>query len=199
VNQALAIFAGGPFWALEAAFEGRPGVVEAVAGYTGGRAPPRSYAEVVEGGTGHCLAVAVLYDKRRTRFGNLVDIYWRAIDPTARNRQFSDTGAEFRTVIFWKDSAQKAAAEASLRKPPRPFGGGPLPGPVTVAVEKAMPFYPAEPAHQDYHRKYPGRYRMWLRVSGREEGLQSIWGGGGGSGAGGGAGAHSSRSRRDSQ
>lgn len=170
---AKARFAGGSFWALEAAFESLPGVKAAVPGYAGPPDSALTYDKVIEGGTGHVLAVEVHYDPEKIRYSRLVDFYWRQVDPQAVNRQFADSGSQFRTVIFWGDSAQKRDAEASLRRVQR---GGRFRRPIAVVLEPAGNFIPAEAAHQDYHRKHAGRYQAWLRFSGRKAALDSIWG-----------------------
>lgn len=170
---AKATFAGGPFWALEAAFESLPGVQAAIPGYVG---PPDStldYDKVIEGGTGHVLAVEVQYDPKRIKYAKLADIFWRQIDPLAVNRQFADTGTQFRTVIYHLHPAQKQDAEASLIRLQR---GGRFKKPIATAIEPAGNFIPAEASQQDYHRKNAGRYQAWLRFSGRKAALDSIWG-----------------------
>lgn len=174
-----ASFAGGPFWALEAAFEAYPGVHSVVTGYAlipghkGAVDSHPDYEKVVEGGTGYCLAVEVRYDPKKVRYANLAHFYWRNIDPLAYNRQFSDSGEQFRTALFYRDSAQKRDATASLIRLQR---GGRFKGPIAAVVEPAGTFLPAEEAQQDYYRKHPGRYRAWLKLSRREEVLERIWG-----------------------
>lgn len=170
---AKATFAGGPFWALEAAFESLPGVEGAMSGYVGPPDSSLAYDKVIEGGTGHVLAVEVRFDPKRVKYAKLVDHYWRQIDPLAVDRQFADSGRQFRTVIYYLDSAQKRDAEASFRRLQR---GGRFQQPLAVALEPAGNFIPAEEAQQDYHRKNAGRYRAWVRFSGRQAALDSIWG-----------------------
>jgi peptide-methionine (S)-S-oxide reductase len=170
---ARALFAGGPFWALEAAFESLPGVRAAVPGYAGPPDSTLTYAKVIEGGTGHVLAVEVRFDPAKIAYAKLVDRYWRQIDPLAVNRQFGDSGSQFRTVIYYRDSAQKRDAEASLRRLER---GGRFRKPIAVALAPAGNFIPAEEAQQDYHARNAGRYQAWLRFSGRQAALDSIWG-----------------------
>lgn len=171
-----AVFAGGPFWALEAAFEGQPGVKAAVAGYMGPPDSTLSYAQVIEGGTDHVLAVEVHYDPKQIKYPSLIDLFMRQIDPVAVDRQFADSGSQFRTVIYHRDSAQKRDAGSALRRLQR---GGRFQLPLAVALEPAGNFIPAEDAQQDYHKRNAGRYRTWLRFSGRQAALDSIWGTGG--------------------
>lgn len=167
-----AYFAGGPFWALEAAFESQDGVQAAIVGYMGGAEANPAYDAVIEGGTGHFLVVAVRYDARRVAYGKLADIYWRHVDPLGRDRQFLDSGYQFRTALLYRDSAQKREALASRERARR---RGRFTDSLAVAVEPAGAFLRAEEAQQDYHRKHPGRYRAWLKFSGREAALRRIW------------------------
>lgn len=172
-----AYFAGGPFWALEAAFESQPGVQAAIVGYMGTAdtipVPVPAYDEVIGGGTGLFLAVAVRYDSRKLSYRRLADIYWRNIDPLSRDRQFLDSGYQFRTALLYRNPAQKREALASRDRARR---RGRFRDSLVVAIEPAGIFLPAEESRQDYHRKHPGRYRAWVRFSGREAGLRRIWG-----------------------
>lgn len=173
VSSAVATFAGGPFWALEAAFEGQSGVLSVTTGYMGGTDTNPTYDEVIEGGAGHTLAVEVRFDPKKTRYSRLVDFYWRQIDPLAVNRQFADSGTAFRTVIYYRDEAQKRDAEMSMRRLQR---GGRFKSPIATVMEPVGKFIPAEESQQDYYRKNPGRYEAWLNFSGREAALNRIWG-----------------------
>jgi peptide-methionine (S)-S-oxide reductase len=171
---ARAYFAGGPFWALEAALEAVPGVKQVFTGYMGGQDTLPTYDKVVEGAGGHALAVEVLYDAKKTRYAKIAEAYWRQIDPLSLNRQFSDSGTQFRTVLFYRDSAQKQDAEMSLRRLQR---GGRFKKPIAAAIEPFPGrFFPAEEQQQDYARKNIRRYEAWLRFSGRKAALDSIWG-----------------------
>lgn len=168
-----AYFAGGPFWALEEAFEKRPGVLAVTTGYMGGVDSAPTYAKVIEGGSGHFLAVAVAFDPKQVSYAKLADFYWRQIDPLTQDRQFADSGRAFHTALLFSDSAQKRDAEASLKRLQR---GGRFKKPVAAAVEPAGRFFPAEADQQDYHKRSAGRYRAWLKFSGRQAALDSIWG-----------------------
>ena len=145
----------------------------AVPGYVGPPDSTLTYDKAIEGGTGHVLAVEVRYDPKRITYARLVDFYWRQIDPLAVNRQFADTGSQFRTVIYYLDPSQKQDADASLR---RLQGGGRFKRPIAAVLEPAGNFIPAEAEQQDYHKRNAGRYRAWLRFSGRKAALDSIWG-----------------------
>jgi methionine-S-sulfoxide reductase len=109
-----AIFAGGCFWCIEADFEKLPGVLAAEAGYTAGRTVNPSYEQVSSGNTGHTEAVRVSYDPQKVSYGQLLDYFWRHIDPTVKNRQFCDIGSQYRSGIYWRNESNgkrpKAAA-----------------------------------------------------------------------------------------
>lgn len=171
---AVATFAGGPFWGLEAALEAVPGVRAVVTGYLGGADSAPTYDKVVEGDGGQVLAVEVHYDPKQVRYLKLAEVFWRQIDPLTQDRQFNDTGPQYHTALYWRDSAQKRDAEASLIRLQR---GGRFKKPIAAAVEPLeAEFHPAEEAQQDYYRKHPGRYRAWMDFSGRRKTLDSIWG-----------------------
>lgn len=146
---AMATFAGGCFWCMEAVFEQIPGVLRVTSGYTGGRVENPDYKQVCHGGTGHAEAIRIEYDPAKTRYEQLLDVFWSAHDPTQLNRQGNDIGEQYRSVIYAHDDAQFAAAEASLRRIQAALGPGKK---VVTAVERAGPFYEAEGYHQDYYR-----------------------------------------------
>ncbi len=169
-----ATFAGGCFWCMEAAFEEVPGVIEAVSGYTGGTTKNPTYEEVSSGTTGHVEAVRVTFDPARVTYAQLLDVFWRHIDPTDDGGQFVDRGSQYRSGIFYHSEEQRKLAEASraaLEKSGR-FGK-----PVVTRIAKAGAFYPAEDYHQGYSRKNPVRYRIYSRNSGRPRYLEEVWGG----------------------
>jgi len=169
---ATAVFAGGCFWCLEADFEKLPGVIGAESGYTGGKTPNPTYHEVSAGGTGHAEAVRVSYDPAKLRYQQLVDYFWRHIDPAAKDRQFCDAGTQYRSAIYWQNEAERKIAEASrdaLLK------SGKLPQ-VFTEIAAASAFYPAEEYHQDYYKKNPIRYAFYRRNCGRDARVHEIWG-----------------------
>jgi methionine-S-sulfoxide reductase len=171
---ARATFAGGPFWALEAALEAVPGVRFVLTGYVGGQDTLPTYEKVVEGVGGHRLAVEVLYDPKRTRYLKLAEAFWRQIDPLSVDRQFNDSGAQFRTALYYRDSAQKKDAEMSLARLQK---GGRFKKPIAAVIEPFPGrFYPAEDAQQDYRSKNGRRFDAWMQLSGRKAALDSIWG-----------------------
>jgi methionine-S-sulfoxide reductase len=165
-----AVFAGGCFWCMESDFEKVRGVVSVVSGYTGGNVPNPTYEQVSEGGTGHRESVEVTYDPAKITYGQLVDVFWRNIDPTDFTGQFCDKGVQYTPAIFWRDEEQRRIAEGSLRNARKRFGN------VAVAVVRAGPFYRAEEYHQDYYRKNPVRYHFYRASCGRDARLKQVWG-----------------------
>jgi len=172
VKSASAIFAGGCFWCVEADFEKLAGVLSAESGYTGGARPQPSYEQVSAGTTGHAEAVRVVYDPSKISYNQLLDYFWRHVDPTVKNRQFCDIGSQYRTAIYWQSEVERKAAEASrdaLLK------SGKLTQ-IHTEIVAASAFYPAEEYHQDYYRKNPLRYSFYRHNCGRDARLQQIWG-----------------------
>jgi peptide-methionine (S)-S-oxide reductase len=170
--QARAIFAGGCFWCTEADFEKLPGVIEAQSGYTGGKEPDPTYEQVSNGHTGHAEAVRVTYDPARVSYAQLVDYFWRTIDPTVKNRQFCDIGSQYRSAIFYMDEAQRQVAQASKAALEQ---SGKL-SQIHTEIAPAGRFYPAEEYHQDYYQKNSVRYHFYRLSCGRDARLKSIWG-----------------------
>ncbi|TMH25547.1 MAG: peptide-methionine (S)-S-oxide reductase MsrA [Betaproteobacteria bacterium] len=171
--QQKAIFAAGCFWCTEEAFEKVPGVVSAVSGYTGGTVKNPSYEQVSSGRTGHAEAVEVTFDPAKVTYEQLLDVFWVNHDPTVTNRQFCDSGTQYRPAIFYLNDEQKRLAEASKAKweKMRPFKQ-----PILTEITKAGPFYPAEDYHQDYYKKNPLQYRFYVTGCGRYQRLDSLWG-----------------------
>lgn len=169
----LATFAGGCFWCMESDFAAVPGVLAVVSGYSGGRSIDPSYEEVCSGSTGHLEAVQVHYDPARIGYAELLDVFWRHIDPTDSGGQFVDRGSQYRTAIFTHDGEQQALAEASKQALERSgrFGGRPI----ATVIEPLRNFYAAEDYHQGYYRKQPARYRAYRAASGRDRWLKHIW------------------------
>jgi len=169
---ATAIFAGGCFWCVEADFEKLPGVIKAESGYTGGHVVNPTYEQVSAGGTGHAEAARITYDPSRVSYPQLLDYFWHHIDPTVKDRQFCDVGAQYRTAIFYQDEAQHRAAQASkaaLLKSGRLAH-------VYTEITPAGPFYPAEQYHQDYYKKNPIRYNYYRLTCGRDHRVAEVWG-----------------------
>ena len=146
-NLRKATFAAGCFWCVEADFEKVPGVVEVISGYTGGQRENPSYEEVSSGKTGHVEAVQVLYDPEKVSYGELLDVFWRHVDPTDPAGQFVDRGSQYRSAIFYHDEEQRRLAEESktlLEK------SGRFEKPIATDIAPLNKFYPAEEYHQDY-------------------------------------------------
>jgi methionine-S-sulfoxide reductase len=172
-DLAVATFAGGCFWCVEADFEKLPGVVTVTSGYTGGRVPNPSYGQVSSGTTGHREAVRVRYDPALIDYGRLLQAFWRMVDPTDAGGQFSDRGEEYTTAIWYHNEPQRVAAEASRTELD---ASGRYPEPVVTPVLPAAPFYRAEDHHQDYARRNPLRYGYYRYLSGRDRYLEGVWG-----------------------
>jgi len=168
-----AIFAGGCFWCEESAFEDLPGVVSAVSGYTGGRTPDPTYEQVSTGTTGHAESAEITFDPAKISYEQLLEVYWHNIDPTQSDGQFCDHGSQYRSAIFYRNDAQKRAAEASkakLEQDPR------FRGKIATQIVPASRFYPAEEHHQNYCKVNPLRYKMYAAGCGRAARLKAIWG-----------------------
>jgi peptide-methionine (S)-S-oxide reductase len=172
-TTAVATFAGGCFWCVEADFDKVPGVISTTSGYTGGRVANPSYEQVSAKTTGHAEVVRIEFDPARISYERLLAIFWRSIDPTTKDRQFCDAGSPYRTAIFVHDEAQAQAARASLAEleKTKPFRE-----PIVTTIEPAGAFYAAEAYHQDYHQKNPLRYRYYRSGCGRDARLQQLWG-----------------------
>ncbi len=168
-----AIFAGGCFWCIEADFEKLPGVLGAESGYTGGHTVSPSYEQVSAGNTGHTEAIRVSYDPQKVSYPQLLDYFWRHIDPTVKNRQFCDIGTQYRSGIYWQNEDERKAAESSRDAL---LASGRLPR-IETEIAAATPFYPAEEYHQDYYRKNPIRYAYYRHGCGRDARVKQIWGG----------------------
>jgi methionine-S-sulfoxide reductase len=166
-----AIFAGGCFWCTEADFEKLPGVVQAVSGYTGGTTANPTYEQVSAGGTGHYEAVRIRYDPTKVSYAQLVDYYFRTVDPTDAGGQFCDRGKSYRTAIFVAGTEQRALAQAEKAE-----ADAALAQPVVTPILPASEFYPAEGYHQDYYKKNPVRYAFYRSRCGRDARLEELWG-----------------------
>jgi peptide-methionine (S)-S-oxide reductase len=169
---AKATFAGGCFWCVEADFDKVPGVISTTSGYTGGTVKNPTYEQVSAKRTGHAEAVEIVYDPAKVSYDKLLDVFWRSIDPTTKDRQFCDEGSPYRTAIYANDDAQLAAAKASLAALER---SKPFKEPIVTQIEKAGPFYPAEEYHQDYYKKNPVRYNYYRASCGRDLRLHQLW------------------------
>jgi peptide-methionine (S)-S-oxide reductase len=170
---AVATFAGGCFWCMEPPFDKIDGVISTTSGYTGGREKKPTYTEVSAGTTGHAEAVQVVYDPQKVTYQQLLEIFWRNIDPTTAERQFCDTGRQYRTAVFYHNEEQKKLAELSREKLDKEK---PFIEPIVTEITRAAEFYPAEDYHQDYYQKNPVRYKFYRYSCGRDQRLEELWG-----------------------
>lgn len=170
-GKETAIFASGCFWCTESDFEKVPGVLEAESGYIGGRVPNPTYEQVSDGSTGHTEAVRVFYDPAKVNYQQLLDVYWRNVDPTVKDRQFCDVGSQYRSAIFYQGDEQKRAALSSKTALEK---SGRFPQ-IYTEIAPASTFYPAETYHQDYYKKNPVRYKYYRSSCGRDARLAELW------------------------
>lgn len=167
-----AIFAGGCFWCMVNPFEELPGVLQILSGYTGGTTENPTYQEVCYEDTGHYEAVQITYDPAVVAYTDLLEIFWRQIDPTDAGGQFHDRGPSYKTAIFYQDEEQRLAAEESRNKLQ---ASGRFKDPIATKILPAKPFYPAEDYHQDYPRKEPAHYNRYRQASGRDSFIKRHW------------------------
>lgn len=172
-GTAKATFAGGCFWCVEADFDKVPGVLSTTSGYIGGTVANPSYRQVANNKTGHAEAVEIVFDPQKVSYEQLLNTYWRSIDPTTRDRQFCDTGNPYRTAIFAHGPAQLEAARRSLQalEKTKPFKE-----PIVTEIVSASTFFVAEAYHQDYYLKNPVRYGYYRKSCGRDARLTQLWG-----------------------
>ncbi len=170
---AKATFAGGCFWCVESDFDKVPGVISTTSGYIGGTVANPTYQQVSAKTTGHAEAVEIVFDPSKVSYAQLVEKFWRTIDPTTKDRQFCDAGSPYRTAIFTHDAAQAAAVQASLAalEKSKPFKEA-----IVTQIVPASPFYVAEDYHQDYYKKNPVRYNYYRLSCGRDARLKQLWG-----------------------
>ncbi|MBI9077826.1 MAG: peptide-methionine (S)-S-oxide reductase MsrA [Desulfatibacillum sp.] len=173
-NLQKATFAGGCFWCMEKPFEQLDGVDEVLSGYTGGRVKNPSYDEVSSGSTGHLEAVQILFNPNKVTYEQLLEVFWRQVNPTDGDGQFADRGEQYGTAIFYHSEAQKQAAEKSKKALDN---SGRFKAPVVTPIREAGDFYPAEDYHQDYYKKNPFRYKIYRFHSGRDRFLENAWDG----------------------
>jgi peptide-methionine (S)-S-oxide reductase len=172
-NLEKATFAGGCFWCMEHPFDEIPGVVSVTSGYTGGHKKNPTYEEVSAGGSGHAESVQIVYDPSKVTYERLLNVFWHNIDPTAKDRQFCDSGYQYRSAIFYHNDKQHRLALQSkaLLEKNKTFKE-----PVVTEVVQATEFYPAEDYHQHYYKKNPIRYKYYRSGCGRDQKLKELWG-----------------------
>jgi peptide methionine sulfoxide reductase msrA/msrB len=168
-----ATFAGGCFWCTEADFAKHGGVVEVISGYTGGQKANPKYEEVCSGKTGHFEAVQIRFDPQKISYQQLLDLFWRSVDPTDAGGQFVDRGSQYRPAILYHNADQQRLAEASKAAldASKRFNK-----PIAVAILPAQTFYPAEDYHQKYYKTCPLRYQNYRMHSGRDQYREKAWG-----------------------
>lgn len=168
-EQSTAMFAGGCFWCMEAAFQGRAGVTDVVSGFTGGSLPNPTYKGNHDG---HFEAIRVTYDPAVVSYQQLLDLYWVNVDPFDNSGQFCDKGFSYRSAIFPAGEQEMALAERSLAAVEKRFA----PDKVYTEILPAGEFWPVEEYHQDYYLKNPVRYKYYRTTCGRDRRLKQIWG-----------------------
>jgi methionine-S-sulfoxide reductase len=167
-----AIFAGGCFWCIQPAFDKAKGVIKTVVGYSGGTEPNPTYELVTSEKTHYREAIEITYDPAKISYDQLLDIYWRQIDPTQADGQFSDIGPSYRAAIFYGNDDEKKVAEASKDKLAR---SGKFDKPIITEILPAMKFYPAEAYHQKYYQQNPEHFEAFEKGSGRVSFQKQIW------------------------
>jgi peptide methionine sulfoxide reductase msrA/msrB len=167
-----ATFAGGCFWCTESDFEKIKGVTSVISGYTGGKSKNPTYQDVSRGITNHTEAIQVYYDPDQVSYAQLLDVFWKSINPTDGQGQFVDRGSQYRSEIFYHDTEQKQLAMASKEAlaASRIFAR-----PIVTQITAFDVFYPAEDYHQDYYKKNPIRYNFYRKRSGRDQFLEKAW------------------------
>src|SRR3989344_1056346 len=172
-NAEIATFAGGCFWCMEPPFEKLNGVFKVIPGYTGGKKENPTYGEVSSGVTGHLESIQVFYDTEIVSYYELLDVFWKQIDPTDNNGQFVDKGEQYKSAIFYHNEGQRKLAEKSKKEleNSRRFDK-----PIVTEIIKFTEFYPAEEYHQDYYKKNPIKYKFFRYNSGRDKYLKNKWG-----------------------
>ena len=171
-QPATAIFAGGCFWCVEADFDKVPGVISTTSGYIGGSVKNPTYNQVSVGGTGHAEAVKIVFDPAKVSYAKLLDVFWRNIDPLVKDKQFCDSGDQYRSAIFYLDDEQKKLAEDTKKKVEAKFA----PRVVYTQIVQATTFTDAEDYHQDYYKKNEARYKFYRWNCGRDQRLEQLWG-----------------------
>ena len=170
-NLEKAYFAGGCFWCMEESFEKKEGVIEVISGYSGGNTKNPTYKEVTYGNTGHFEVVKIVYDKNKINFAQLLDHFWKNIDPFDKYGQFCDKGYSYRSVAFYQNKKQKKLIDNSIIKLQKKFNRE-----IVTYVRKFDTFYIAEEFHQDYYQIKFLNYLQYKKACGRDRTLKKIWG-----------------------
>jgi peptide methionine sulfoxide reductase msrA/msrB len=167
-----AIFAGGCFWCIQPAFDKATGVIKTVVGYCGGTEPNPTYEIVSSEKTGYRESIQITYDPAKISYDQLLDIYWRQIDPTQTDGQFTDIGPSYRAAIFYGNDDEKKIAEVSKENLAR---SGKFNKPIVTEILPAMKFYPAEAYHQKYYQQNPEHFDAFEEGSGRVSFKKKTW------------------------
>jgi peptide-methionine (S)-S-oxide reductase len=170
-SVAVATFAGGCFWCMEPPFDKLPGVISTTSGYSGGRVVNPTYEQVSAGSTGHTEAVEIRYDPNKVSYATLLEVFWQNIDPTVKNRQFCDSGSQYRSAIFFHSESEKKLALETKARIEKEKGWK-----IQTEIVQAGAFYAAEEYHQDYYLKNPVRYKYYRNGCGRDARLGELWG-----------------------
>ena len=178
-----AVVAGGCFWCVEKDFESVPGVTSAVSGFAGGKTANPTYKQVTAGGTGHYEAVQITYDDTKISYAQLLNRFFRSVDPTDGGGQFCDRGDSYRTAIFVDGPAERAEAQAAIAEAEQELGAT-----IATRILPSGPFYPAEDYHQDYYksgdiiitrfgpRTKASAYKLYREACGRDARVRQLWG-----------------------
>jgi peptide methionine sulfoxide reductase msrA/msrB len=167
-----AVFAGGCFWCIQPAFDKAKGVIKTVVGYSGGSEPNPTYELVASEKTGHRESIQITYDPAKISYDQLLEIYWRQIDPTQADGQFTDIGPSYRAAIFYGSDDEKRVAETSKEEL---AGSGKFNKPIVTEILPAMKFYPAEVYHQKYYQQNPEHFEAFEEGSGRTSFKKKAW------------------------
>jgi methionine-S-sulfoxide reductase len=168
-----AVFAGGCFWCIQPAFDKAPGVIKTIVGYCGGTEPNPTYKLVGSEKTNYRESIEITYDPTKINFDQLLDIYWRQINPTQSDGQFTDIGPSYRAAIFVQNDEEQKIAEASKAKL---AASGRFDKPIVTEILPAMKFWPAEEYHQKYYQQNPTEFEMFEVGSGRKAFEKKKWG-----------------------
>lgn len=165
-----ALLAGGCFWCMEPPFDKLDGVISTVVGYTGGHTENPTYEQTSSGKTGHYEAIKIVYDPSKVSFKEILDVFWRNIDPFDATGQFCDKGDQYRAAIFYLTKEQQDIALASKEAIETLLGRK-----VVTEIMPAATFYDGEEYHQEYYLKNPIRYKFYRYNCGRDKRLKEIF------------------------
>jgi peptide-methionine (S)-S-oxide reductase len=168
-----AVFAGGCFWCMQPAFDKTPGVIKTIVGYCGGTEPNPTYELVGSERTGYRESIEITYDPAKVSYDQLLDVYWKQIDPTQADGQFTDIGPSYRAAIFYGTDDERKIADASKEKLAK---SGKFKRAIVTEILPAMKFYPAEANHQKFYQQNPGHFEAFEEGSGRTSFQKKMWG-----------------------